>query len=95
MSEINPMSSSFQASKIRPLDNFPNDNNLTEIAIRRHEDRIQRSTAAEIEELDRYKSTGVMSLEAADALKFYALASMQIDLGQVSPKARPSYEAKN
>lgn len=61
---------------------FPKEN-LTEIAIRRHEDRIQKSTAREIEELDRFKRTGVMSSEAAEALKNYALAAMQIDLGQV------------
>ncbi|MDD3419953.1 MAG: hypothetical protein PHE78_05065 [Candidatus Gastranaerophilales bacterium] len=83
MQRVQPAVQPVQAVAQRPAATYiPTEENLTEVALRRRESRIQRSTAEEIEDLHKMEKTGVMAPEKAQALKAYALASMQIDLKQ-------------
>lgn len=83
MPRIQPAVQPVQAVAQRPASTYiPTEENLTEVALRRRESRIQRSTSEEIEDLQKMAKTGVMSQEKAEALKSFALASMQLDLKQ-------------
>jgi hypothetical protein len=81
MPRVQPMVQPVPAVAAQPA-YIPTDDNLTEVAVRRRESRIQKSTADEIQDLHKMAKTGVMAPEKAEALKAYALAAMQIDLKQ-------------